>query len=61
MPTNTGMTCPYVEAWVAVKYAFQLDVSTIDDAPNNPIGTSELTFLQNTLSSCGAVLDGPRK
>jgi hypothetical protein len=55
------MTCPYVEAWVAVKYAFQLDVSTIDDAPNNPIGTSELTFLQNTLSSCGAVLDGPRK
>jgi lysophospholipase L1-like esterase len=52
MPINTGMTCPYVEAWIAVKYAFTIDVSTIVDAPSNPIGTSELTFLQNTLSSC---------
>jgi hypothetical protein len=52
MPTNTGMTCPYVKAWIAVKNEFQLAVSTIVDAPSNPIGTSELTFLQNTLSSC---------
>jgi lysophospholipase L1-like esterase len=53
MPTaNPGMTCPYIKMWIAVKYEFQLNVSTIIDAPSNPIGTSELTFLQNSLSSC---------
>ena len=52
MPNNTGMTCPYIKAWIAVKYNWALAVSTTVDAPSNPIGTSELTFLQNTLKSC---------
>jgi len=48
MPTNTGMTCPYVEAWIEIKYKWDLAISTATDAA----GTSELTFLQNTLASC---------
>ena len=48
MPANTGMTCPYVEAWIEVKYKWDLAVSTATDAN----GTSELTFLQDTLASC---------
>jgi lysophospholipase L1-like esterase len=52
MPKNTGMTCPYIKAWIAVKYNWALAVSTKVDAPSNPIGTSELTFLQNSLKKC---------
>lgn len=52
MPNNTGMKCPYIKAWIAVKWEYQLKISTIVDAPSNPIGTSELAFLQKTLSSC---------
>jgi lysophospholipase L1-like esterase len=49
MPTaNPGMTCPYVEAWVEVKYKWALAVSTA----TNLKGTSELAFLQNTLATC---------
>jgi hypothetical protein len=49
MPTaNPGMTCPYVEAWVEVKYKWALAVSTA----TNLNGTSELAFLQNTLATC---------
>lgn len=48
MPANTGMTCPYVEAWIEVKYKWALAVSTA----TNFAGTSELAFLQNTLNSC---------
>ncbi len=50
MPNNTGMTCPYVEAWIEVKYKWDLAISTVTDAA----GTSELAFLQNTLASCGS-------
>ena len=57
MPDNTGMTCPYVEAWIEVKYKYALAVSTIANAN----GTSELSFLQDTLASCGPVLEAPRK
>jgi lysophospholipase L1-like esterase len=48
MPTNTGMTCPYIEAWIEVKHKWALAVSTVTGFN----GTSELTFLQNTLNGC---------
>lgn len=54
MPANLGMTCPYVEAWIEVKYKYDLAISTATDAS----GTSELTFLQNTLASCSGSSGG---
>jgi lysophospholipase L1-like esterase len=48
MPNNPGMTCPYIKAWIAVKYEFQLSVSTVVGGS----GQSEESFLQNTLKSC---------
>lgn len=48
MPTNPGMKCPYIESWIAVKYEFQLSVSTLVGGS----GQSEQSFLENTIKTC---------
>jgi lysophospholipase L1-like esterase len=51
MPDNKGMTCAYVKMWIAVKWDWDLGVSTVADG-TMPHGPTELAMLQNTLSTC---------
>jgi lysophospholipase L1-like esterase len=49
MPDNPGLACAYVKMWIAVKWDWNLAVSTEDVGTIN--GEDEKTFLQNTLSN----------
>ena len=48
MPTNTGMTCPYIKAWIEVKFEYTLTVSTVVTSD----GQSEESYLTSALKSC---------
>jgi hypothetical protein len=54
LPNNTAMYCSYVQMWIAVKWDWNLQVSTVVDggARGYGVGTTELGALQGILNGC---------